>query len=259
MGAPRSGTTLATAIVDGLENSFALSEPPSHLSLAEASRDPRDFVCRLQQDLAQVRNDLASQRPVEDRRNADGTPLTDYLQRSESGSRLHTALVPVRRTVGSSDLLVAAKHNALYLSVLPELCESRLFKILAVVRNPVRTLESWQSVPMPIAQGRLPAGERFWAELSRISAAKEALLDKQARILNLIFERILDAGDAVSCLKYEQVCSTPIIQTTLGRSMKRPVEIRHAASSVGVDAALVDSIRDAILRCGPSLSKLYPD
>ena len=46
------------------------------------------------------------------------------------------------------------KHNALFAALLPRLVES--FACLALVRNPLPVLASWQTVAFPVYRGRVP-------------------------------------------------------------------------------------------------------
>ena len=46
-GVPRSGTTLAAALLDQLEDTVCLSEPDEHVGLMKQSRDAADFVASL--------------------------------------------------------------------------------------------------------------------------------------------------------------------------------------------------------------------
>jgi hypothetical protein len=209
-GVPRSGTTLAAALVDGARDAFCLSEPDSHVELMQAARDADDFVSRIERAFDATREALHAGRSVVDKRAPDGTPITDYFPRLGDGSRPPAFVVrEVMRTGLSPRFTLAVKHNALYASVLPQLVRSRRFRIVAIVRDPVAVLRSWRSLDLPISRGRLPAGERFWPELADLGRSDAPLLDRQIRIYELLCRRFAQLKDDIAVIRYEDIVASP--------------------------------------------------
>ena len=95
------------------------------------------------------------------------------------------------------------KHNALFVALLPRLAET--FPFLALVRNPLSVLASWQTVDLPVNRGRLPAGEELDPELHRALERESDLLRRQVIILDWFFSRFRAHLGPSDILRYEEV------------------------------------------------------
>src|SRR5262245_56837618 len=73
-GVPRSGTSLAAAIIDQLPDAFCLSEPENQIALMETAATAEEFVTRLGEDFAAIRRTLLAGGSVLDRRGDGGQP-----------------------------------------------------------------------------------------------------------------------------------------------------------------------------------------
>jgi hypothetical protein len=78
-GVPRSGTTLAAAIIDQAPDSLCLSEPDSHVEMMKEAASAEDFVAGLCREFDAVRRTILAGGSVLDRRQADGAPVTNHL------------------------------------------------------------------------------------------------------------------------------------------------------------------------------------
>jgi hypothetical protein len=210
-GIPRSGTTLAAAIVDQSFDAFCLSEPDSHVELMQTAKDVDDFIARLGRDFDAARQALLAGRAVSDKRGSDGGPVTDYFADARVGRRREPifALCNVSRPGLSPDFVLGAKHNALYAAVLPHIVATGRFRVVALVRDPVAVLRSWRSLDLPVSQGRLPAGERFWPELAALTHSNMELHEKQIRIYDLLCRRFADLSHGIKVVHYEALISDP--------------------------------------------------
>jgi hypothetical protein len=209
-GIPRSGTTLAAAIVDQSRDAFCLSEPDSHVELMQAAKDADDFVARLRRDFDATRQALLAGKAVPDKRASDGTPVTDYFPDTTAGRREAAFTVrDVSRTGLSPDFVLGVKHNALYAAVLPQIVATGRFRVVALVRDPVAVLRSWQSLDLPISQGRLPAAERFWPEMAALTHSDMVLGEKQIRIYDLLCRRFADLSPRIEIIHYEALVANP--------------------------------------------------
>lgn len=257
-GIPRAGTTLATAIVDGLENSLALSEPQVHVDLMASCTDAGSMyegIVRVQKDL---RRRILDGLPVMDRRHPDGRPLTDYYPRDRTGVASLRTERPVVRPGLTADFLLATKHNALYTAILPEIIAAGQFTVLIITRNPVDVLLAWQGLPIPVASGRLPAGERYWPELAKAANSSCDLLEKQADLLELLFARYLRFGPerTVRLVRYEDILARQqILAGALGRKKRLSVVINGPKRRLRAD---IERVLPLVLQRVPSSSVLYP-
>ena len=82
----------------------------------------------------------------------------------------------------SARFTLLIKHNALFAALLPWLPPS--FSCVALVRNPLAVLASWQTVDLPVHQGRIPAGEQFDHHLHRTLEREPGVLQRQIVILD---------------------------------------------------------------------------
>ncbi len=210
-GIPRSGTTLAAAIVDQASDAFCLSEPDSHVQLMQTAQDVDDFIARLQWEFDATRQALLAGKGVPDRRASDGAPLTNYFADTAPGGRRETIFTirDVSRLGLSADFVLGAKHNALYAAVLPHIVLTGRFRVVALVRDPVAVLRSWQSLDLPISQGRLPAAERFWPEMATLTHSNMELHEKQIRIYDLLCRRFADLSHQIKIIHYEALVAHP--------------------------------------------------
>jgi hypothetical protein len=210
-GVPRSGTTLAAAIIDQAPDCLCLSEPDAHVDLMNGAASPEDFVSRLSREFETVRSTILSGGSVLDRRRADGAPLTNYFSEPLPDGRREAIFTirSVQRSGLSSDFVLGVKHNALYSAVLPEIVQSRRFRVIATVRDPVAVLMSWRTLDLPLSRGRLPAGERFWPELAALGRADLDLTDKQIGICDLLLRRFAELADRIAIVPYEVFVTDP--------------------------------------------------
>jgi hypothetical protein len=242
-GIPRSGTTLAAAMLDGAPDTLCLSEPQSHINFLATATNAEDFVARVGSAFEAVRRKLLSGEPVLDRRHHDGSPITNYFAAPDSkGLRRRSAaytLTLISRPGLSPDFLLGAKHNALYTAVLPEITNTRRFRIIATVRDPVRVVCSWQSIEVPVHHGKLPAAVRFWAEMRHLTHSEMDLLDKQVRIHDLFCRRFLDLAEHLTIVRYETLVNDPtglLIAAGLDEtSARRTVERWQSEGMTSVD------------------------
>jgi len=210
-GLPRSGTTLAAAIIDQAPDSLCLSEPDGHADLMNQAASPGDFVISLCQEFKAVRRTVLGGGSVLDRRRADGAPITNYFSDPlPDGQRETVFTIPgVTRSGLSADFVLGVKHNALYTAVLPEIVQSGRFRTIAIVRDPVPVLMSWRTLDLPISRGRLPAGERFWPELAALGGADIDLTEKQIRICDLLLRRFAQLAGRIAVIPYEVFVADP--------------------------------------------------
>jgi hypothetical protein len=210
-GVPRSGTTLAAAIIDQSPDSLCLSEPDWHVGLMQEAANAQDFVARLSWELAAVRGTILAGGSVSDRRRADGVPLTNYFSDPLPDGRREPVFTiqNVSRRGLSANFVLGVKHNALYSAVLPEIIAAARFRILVIIRDPVAVVMSWRSLDLPVSRGRLPAAERFWPELASVCHADFDLTEKQFRVYDLLLERFLQWARRIHVVRYEELITDP--------------------------------------------------
>lgn len=270
-GIPRSGTTLAAAIVDQSYDAFCLFEPDSHVRLMETAIDADDFVVRLQLNFDSTRETLLAGKTVPDKRADNGSPVTDYFANSTPGRRRDVVFTmrDVSRAGLSANFALGAKHNALYAAVLPEIVRTGHFRVVALVRDPVAVLRSWQSLDLPVSQGRLPAAERFWPEMRALTHADMALHEKQIRMYDLLGSRFAGFSSQMEVIRYEALLASPArllaacgVRTSKSQSVaiRPPTVFRDDCDRKADDDACAARIRELAAGGGlPGLCHFYPE
>lgn len=262
-GIPRSGTTLVTALFDSLANSACLSEPSWQAQWVASARDAADLARRICADIPEIRYRILSGDAVEDRLAVDGKTVTNYFERTNSGSVNNAyEITHRRRIVKNEDFLLGIKHNALYTATLDNLVNMDGFKILCIVRHPVPTILSWQSLKVPVSYGRMPHGERFWPELRRIIATEPDILVRQIRILDLFCDRYLmlsaSHSSRVALVRYEDFVRDPgILENMTGSTYERQIPISNQNRSNHYRASHVDKVIALVEKHATSALRLY--
>lgn len=259
-GIPRSGTTLAAALIDSLDDAVCLSEPDWQDAWPREMSDPAEYADRLCADFERVRDKLHHGGSVTDRRQADGAAISDYFP-LVSGSRTHVATpVAFRRDGLSQQFVLGMKQNAHYTCILDRLVARENFSVLAIIRNPVATLLSWRSLDLPISQGQLPAAERFWPQVASIARSSDDVLLRQVLIYGLFCERYRALHGKLTILRYEDIVANPLlISAWVGRKFVRDVELRKNATALSVDAALSRKICAYVCTHCPAALEFYPE
>ena len=205
-GVPRSGTSLCCRLAGRLPGTVALNEPlGAELDGVAGRAEAVDRIARFLDDVR--RRALAEGRAPS--LQVDGR-LDDAVVAAAPGAN---GLRPRRAMRGeirvgplAADFVLLAKHNALFAALLPELGER--LPVLALVRNPVAALASWRTADLPVARGRIPAGERFDPALARRLDAEPDAAARQAAVLDWFFARFRAHLPPAGILRYEDVVAS---------------------------------------------------
>ena len=205
MGIPRGGTTLACKLAGQCENALALFEPMD-VTTFDSHRDAN--LRKIDAFLSSVRAGVALHGTAPSKQKDGHVPDNPFTGRVGDDVRaLQVSVGPVR-PVGrlDEDFTLVVKHNAAFIAMLPELADR--FECVAVVRNPVDVLRSWASVPLPVREGRLPAGERIDPDLGRGLDAMASVFARQLHLLEWMFDRITRYMPRERVLTYEGIISS---------------------------------------------------
>lgn len=149
------------------------------------------------------------------------------------------------------------KHNALFAALLPLLTEA--FACLALVRNPLSVLASWQTVALPVHRGRVPAGEAFDPDLHRRLEEEADVLQRQVIILDWFFERFEANLPPEDIIRYEDLVESGglALFRRLGHPEAAPVALASRNDSALYDGARVGSLLKPLLDAGGAWGRLY--
>ena len=266
-GIPRSGTSLCCRLAGGLPDRVALSEPLQPHQWADCP-DPRNACTRIETLVEQIRARIAVERRAPSIQS--GGRLDDNL--AASGHTDVNGLRRLRAEWGeivldkkplSTRFGLLVKHNALFAALLPRLAAS--FPCLALVRNPLAVLASWQTVDLPVHRGRIPMGERFDPELRRTLDGEPETLRRQIVVLNWFFARYRAARCRAylppeNVIRYEDLVESggQALFRLLGHAEARPVEeLKSRNDSAPCDKAMTETLLEALLEAGGPWTRFY--
>ena len=234
-GLSRGGTTLACELLNRLPDVRALDEPmdPNEL-VRDAERDGGRSIdaaairAGIEQFAAEQRRSILDRgvaRTLHVYGRVIGARVTD--ERDASGLRVgmgRRSEIPVDLP-DSPDFTLVIKHPVAFTALLPILTER--FPVVAIVRNPLAVLASWESVPFAQREGRLGLRATIAPEVALRLEATEDRLDRQLVLLDWFFQSYASALPRGRVIRYEDVVAT-------GGAALAPI----AASAAGLAVAL---------------------
>ncbi len=206
-GVPRSGTTLLTALLGDCPNTIAMAEPIA----ATLGPEPERAVEQIESFCIAARATALTQRTYLTRAQ-DGQVLTNFVTepQAEAGIRSEVdyplVALPIDKPL-SHDFRLFVKHPSAFSALAPWLVAR--IPLVACVRHPLALLASWQTVPFPVQQGRIPAAERFDRVLRERLESTSDRLTRQVEILRRIFD-VFAALPGVGIVRYEDLVQDPI-------------------------------------------------
>lgn len=215
-GLPRGGTTLACELLNRLPDVRALDEPmdPNDLLRAAArdggrSLDAGCIRAGIERFAAEQRSSILD-RGVALTLHVAGRVLGARLSEDRGGDGLRTAMarrseIPVDPPA-SRDFTLVIKHPVAFTALLPILLER--FPVLAIVRNPLAVLASWESVPFPHREGRLGLRSIVAPEIALRLEAIEDRSERQLVLLNWFFECYAATLPRERVIRYEDIVAT---------------------------------------------------
>lgn len=258
-GIPRSGSSLCCRLAGELPDTVALTEPIQDVRSGAATAAAacrrieafaRDARARI---LAQGRAPTLHRdgRLVD---NLVSGAATQGLRRpgSERGDIDIDAPVSRRFT-----LLI--KHNALFAALLPRLGEA--LPCLAIVRNPLAVLASWQTVDLAVRRGRVPMGERFDERLAARLDGEPETLKRQLLVLNWFFERYGAHLPPERILRYEDVIESRgmVLHRALGVAGVAAGPLSSRNANALYDREAVDGLLAALLHMRGAWTRFYSE
>ena len=229
-GLPRSGSTLTCHLINKLHDAVALNEPMSTRRYKDLPDN--DAICdTISQFMTSMRGSLEKSGTALSKHIDGAVPDNPVVQEKTSdGLRKGKAIlgeVDFAKDLPANFTLVV-KHPSTFAALLPDLVKR--FPTFATIRNPVAVLSSWNSVSMPIQDGRAPKGETLDPELhARLNEIPDRL-DRQVHLLNWFFERF-SALPAECIIRYENIIESSgrclgVLAESASR-LKEPLESRN--------------------------------
>jgi hypothetical protein len=214
-GLPRGGTTLACELLNDTGHVVALDEPMDVGSLItratrpDGSLEPESLWADIERFAAQQRESVV----------ARGVALTNHVDGRVIGAKMSDATapdggrarifergeVPVR-LASTEAFTLAIKHPVAFSALLPILQER--FPVVAIVRNPLSVLASWESVRIPAHGGRLGVPDAAAPELAAHLAATEDRMERRLALVRFFFERYETVAPPERVVRYEDIVAS---------------------------------------------------
>ena len=258
-GVPRSGTSLCCRLAGALPDTVALSEPIRRKAFGGMDT-PQGACARIGDFAGQARARILAER------RASSVQVDGRLDDNRTASR-HTdaGLRKLRSEWGeiaidkplSTGFTLLIKHNALFAALLPRLTES--FPCLALVRNPLSVLVSWQTVDLPVHRGRIPAGEELDGELHQALEREPEVIGRQLIVLDWFFGQFHAHVGLENILRYEEVVESGGVALfrRLGHAGVQSVELRSRNDSGLYDEDVIDALLARLLDTGGHWTRFY--
>ena len=247
-GLPRAGTSLCCRLAGELPNVVALAEPLNGPTLAQADAPAAaaDAVAAFA-GAARARILAEGRAPTLHVAGQLSDDLVQPPSRTGAGLRRPQAErgeVSIDKQLAGGFILLI-KQNALFAALLPVLAPR--FRCLALLRNPIAVLASWQTVRLPVQRGRLPAGERFDAGLRARLDAEPSLLRRQLAILDWFCAQYRAHLPEDAILRYEDLVASggqALFERLGAVGEGRPLRARTTAPAAAVLAAALSALEN---------------
>jgi Sulfotransferase family len=205
-GTPRSGTTLLCSLLNKLPDTVALHEPMNVWEFPNCP-DAAAIADVIERFCGDTRKSLL-EKGIAVSKHVGGL-IPDNVaadQVNRTGTRLrHTEHGPVKiEKPLSHDFSLAIKHPVAFTALLETLSER--FECVAIVRNPLSMLASWNSLAwLNVKNGHAPIGEKLDAQLQQELNNEPDVFERQIHILEWFYKRFRKFLPDKAILKYEDL------------------------------------------------------
>ena len=136
---------------------------------------------------------------------------------------------------------------SVFSALLPALAER--FGCLALVRNPLSLLASWQTVNLPFNRGRIAGAEPCDPTLWRTLGEEPERLRRQLLTLEWFFARFDARLERRHVIRYENLVESggTLLFRRLGHDRAEPVPLESRNDSALYDPGVIETLLDALL------------
>ena len=205
-GIPRSGTTLVCSLLNKLPDVVALHEPMNVWDFADYP-DASALAGLIENFCDDARRSLREQGFAISKHV--GGEIRDNSAADQDGGRVRKTehgKIRIDKSL-AEDFTLAIKHPLAFTALLESL--SPHFECFAVIRNPLATLASWNSLDwLKVKSARPRIAEKLDEDLSRSLATASDVYERQIRILEWSCELYCKFLPPEAVLKYEDLVET---------------------------------------------------
>jgi hypothetical protein len=189
-GLPRSGTTMTCWLLNSLRDVVALHEPIKFADFPDTQSVGSIVEEFIQTTRTQLLHEgTAPSHAMQGR--IESNPVSSESDPDQPRRVIHNHQLVAFGKPNHNHFQLVIKHNAPFTALLEPLAQQ--YPLAVVIRNPVALLCSWQTVPLPIREGRLPMAERYDKDLRESLAGLSEPLHRQIAILDWCFDKYRSA------------------------------------------------------------------
>lgn len=244
-GPPRSGTTLACFLLNKVTDTVALHEPMS----LQMFPDLFSGLASVKSFFPEMRKSLIENRLALSKVSHGSIPANPFGDAGDKGraSIVKKELIRFDKPL-SSDFKLIIKHNGHFTFMLPELQEH--YPVFILIRNPLATIASWNSVEAPVAGGNLRVLKTLNPELYELLNDIPDLVTRQVTLLDQMYRRYQTATCA-TILRYEEMISSNgsslSVITEAAKALAEPLENKN--SNPLYNSNLLYEIKNKLINC----------
>ncbi|WP_339609034.1 hypothetical protein [uncultured Planktosalinus sp.] len=200
-GPPRSGTTLTCNLLNRLPNVVALHEPMNLKLFPNKSEGLKNTIEYFENMRRMIDEEGYAISKVK-----DGAIPTNPFEEGESNrsSIVKKGKFKIEKQL-SSDYILVIKHNGHFTFLLNEL--KNHFPCYSVIRNPVSTIASWNSINVPVSKGNLTVLKGLNPVLFEDLNTIDNLFLRQIALYNEIVKSYLLLNEK-NIIRYEDLITT---------------------------------------------------
>ncbi len=242
-GPPRSGTTLTCFLLNKVPNTIALHEPMNLQMFANVNAG----ISSVQSFFPEMRKSLLESGLALSKGSLGSIPANPFGDKGEKGraSIVKKELVHFDKPL-SADFKLIIKHNGHFTYLLPELQE--LYPIYIIIRNPLATIASWNSVEAPVADGNLRVLQTLNPELFGTLNTISDIVSRQVALLDTMYSRY-EATTKATIIRYEDIIASSgralQVVSEAAKTLSEPLENKN--SNPLYDSHLIDEIKVKLL------------
>ncbi len=245
LGLQRSGTTLACHLLNKLPKVVALDEPLVPIEFKDDSTEIMMERIRLfceKQRHSLIKNGMAVSK------TSGGEVPDNHMSKydKETGKRVDVidgCLLQIEKQL-PSDFTLVIKHCAFFVGILDKLVN--VFPCYAVIRNPLSTLLSWNTLQFEVSNGYAPAAERFDIKLRQMLDCEKNKLERQIILLNWYYDKIFNYIPSENIIYYEELISSSGKELT--RILPEAAELSETLSSKNNNQLYSNELKPILLQ-----------
>ena len=242
-GPPRSGTTLTCFLLNKVDNTVALHEPMNLQMFSDKETGVSSVISFFDEMRTSLLKDGTAISKVKDGEIPDN-PFGDSKEKKRN-SLVSKNVVRFDKEL-TADFNLVIKHNGHFTYLLPEL--EILFPTYVILRNPVATIASWNSISAPVSEGNLRVLEYLNPVLFKELNAIPDLITRQVMLLHSMYD-LYSKSSKSTFIKYEDIISTQgaalsVITSNAGRLQE---SLQSKNTNPLYNESLISNIKDTLV------------